>query len=65
MYIYFINTDKDFDLLRGRPVLPSGRMPHDNTACLDYSQNLAMSPIGAQCQDGLTDRPTDRLTVSK
>jgi hypothetical protein len=31
--------------------------PHDkqNRNCLDYTQNLVMSPRGAQCQDGLTD----------
>jgi hypothetical protein len=30
--------------------------------CLNYSQNLVMSPTGARCQDGLTDGLSDWLT---
>jgi len=43
-YIYDTNKDKDCDLLQDRPVLPSGRTPHDkqNRNCLEYSQNLVM-----------------------
>jgi len=45
------------DLLQDRPDLPGGRTSHDKQycTCLDYSQNLAMSPRRGQCQDGLTD----------
>jgi hypothetical protein len=51
-YVYTGNTDKDCDLLQDTPVLPSGRTPHDkqNRNCLEYSQNLVMSPTGAQRQ---------------
>jgi len=51
-----LDTDKDCDLLPDRSVLPSGRKPHDkqNLNCLDYSQNLVMSPGEAQRQ-GMTD----------
>jgi len=56
MYI-LLNTDKDCDLLQDRPVLSTGRTPHDkqNRSCLDYNQNLVISPRGAQRQDWLTD----------
>jgi hypothetical protein len=56
MYL-FIGTEKDCDLLQDRPVLSSGKMPHDrqNHNCLQYNQNLVVSPRGAQRQDGLTD----------
>jgi hypothetical protein len=52
------------DQLEDRTVLDLGRTPHDkqNRNCLDYSQNLVMSPRGAQCQGGPTDWPTDRQT---
>jgi len=30
-----------------------------NCICLDWNQNLGMSPGGAQRQDGRTDRQTD------
>jgi len=55
---YITNTDKDCDLLQERPILPSGKMPRDNNTAsvlINYSQNLVMSPRGAQCQDGRTD----------
>jgi len=52
MYIS-LDTDKDCGLLRDRPVLPTGRMPHDelNRNSLDYNQNLVMSSVGARSQD--------------
>jgi len=63
MYIS-LDTDKDCDLLHERPVLSTGRTPHDkqNRSCLDHNQNLVMSPGGANCQDGRTDGRTDRPT---
>jgi len=38
-YVYSANTDKDCDLTCDRPVLSSGRTPHDkeNRNCPDYS----------------------------
>jgi len=56
MYIS-LGTDKDCDVLHDRPVLSTGRTPHDkqNRNCLDYNQNLVMSPGGARSQDGLSD----------
>jgi hypothetical protein len=55
----------DCELLYDRSDLSTGRTPHDKQSrnCLDYSQNLVMSPGGAQCQDWLTDWLTDRLSV--
>jgi hypothetical protein len=52
-----LDTDKDCNLLRDRPVLSAGRTLHDkqNCYCLEYNQNLIMSPRGAQRPDGLTD----------
>jgi len=60
MYVCIANIDNDYYLLHDRPVLSTGRKPHDKQklSCLDYSQNLVMSPTGAQRQDWLTDRPT-------
>jgi len=48
-----VNRNKECDLLQDRPVLLTGRTPHDkqNRNYLDYSQNMVMSPRGAQCQD--------------
>jgi len=34
---------------------PSTQHDKQNRNCLDYSQNLVMSPGGTQRQDGLTD----------
>jgi hypothetical protein len=50
-------TGKEYDLLQDRPVLSTGKTPHDkqNRNCLEYNQNLVMSPRGAQRQDRLTD----------
>jgi hypothetical protein len=47
-YKYITKSDKDCDLLQDRIILPSGKTPHDkqNRNCLNYSQNLAMSPEG-------------------
>jgi hypothetical protein len=56
VHVYIsLNTDKDCDLLHDRPVLSAGRTPNDEQSlnCLDYNQNLVMSPRGAQRQDGL------------
>jgi hypothetical protein len=52
MYI-LLDTDKGRELLRERPVLSAGRMPHDkrNRSCLYYNQNLVMSPGEAEHQD--------------
>jgi hypothetical protein len=49
-FVYIVNTDKNCGLLYDRPVLLPGRKPYDkqNCNCLDYSQNLVMSPRGAQ-----------------
>jgi hypothetical protein len=60
MYIS-LDIDKDCDLLQDRPVLSAGKTPHDkqNLNCLDYNQNLVMSPRGDS-----TPRRTDSLTVS-
>jgi hypothetical protein len=33
-YRYITNINKDCGLLQDRPVLPSGKTPHDNTALL-------------------------------
>jgi len=51
-YVYIANRDKDCDLLHDRPILLTGRMPHNkqNCNCSDYNQNLFMSSGGAQCQ---------------
>jgi len=40
--------DKDCDLLHDRPVLSTGRMPHDkqNRICLDCNRNLVRVPEG-------------------
>jgi hypothetical protein len=56
-YVYIANTDKHCDLLHDRPVLSSRRTPHvrENRNCTDHSQNLVISPRGAERQDGLTD----------
>jgi hypothetical protein len=57
VHIYVsLDTDKDCDLLHVRPVLSTGRTPHDkqNRNFLDYIQNLVTSPGGAQPQR-LTD----------
>jgi len=56
MYIS-LDTEKHCDLLHDRPVLSTGRTPHvkQNRNCLDYSQNLVMSPGGAKCYDWRTD----------
>jgi hypothetical protein len=54
-----LDTDKDCDLLHDRPVLSTGRTPHDkqNRTCL-----VVMSPGGVQRQDGRTDGRTDWQT---
>jgi hypothetical protein len=63
------NTDKDCELLHDRPVLSTGRTPHDkqNRNCFDYNQNLVVCPgeestprLTDWLTDWLTDRPTDR-----
>jgi len=63
--VYIANTGKDCDLLCDRPVLSSGRMPHDkqNCKCLDYNQNLVMSLYRAQCQDRQADGIGRDLTL--
>lgn len=55
-----LDTDKDCDFVQDRPVLSTGRTPHDEQkrSWLDYNQNLAMSP-----RWGSTPRWTDGLTV--
>jgi len=52
MYL-LLDIDMNCDLLHNRPLLLTGRTPHDkqNRNCL----NLVMSLRGAQIQDGLTD----------
>jgi hypothetical protein len=58
MYICIYRlTDKDCDLLQDRPLLSTGRTSHgkQNRNCLDYSQNLVMSPGWVRRQRGLTD----------
>jgi hypothetical protein len=57
MYIS-LDTDKNCDLLQDRLVLLRGLTHHDkpNLNCLEYSQNLVISPGGARRKDGLTDR---------
>jgi hypothetical protein len=42
--MYIIKTDKDCDLLQDRPVLPSGKTPHEKQYCncFNYSQNLVI-----------------------
>jgi hypothetical protein len=52
-----LDTDKGCRLLHDKPVLLTGRIPHDkhNRNCLDYNLNLAMSPGRFRCQDGQTD----------
>jgi hypothetical protein len=52
MYI-LLDTDKECGLLYDRPLLSTGRKPHDiqNRNCLDYNQNLVMNPGVAQCAD--------------
>jgi hypothetical protein len=54
-YVYTAKTDKDYDLIHDRPIITDGRTSHDKQThnCLDYSQNLVMSPRGAECQDRL------------
>jgi hypothetical protein len=56
MYL-LLDIDMNCDLLHNRPLLLTGRTPHDkqNRNCL----NLVMSLRGAQIQDGLTDWLTD------
>jgi hypothetical protein len=56
MYIS-LDTDTDCDLLYDRTFLSTGRTPHEkqNRNCLDYNENLVMSPGGVRCQDWLTD----------
>jgi len=65
MYI-LLNTDKDCDLLQDRPVLSTGRTPHDkqNRKGLDYNQNLVMSPGGGSTP-GWTDWLTDWRSLVK
>jgi len=58
----YISLDIDMDCgLYMTPVLSTGKSPHDkqNRSCLDYNQNVVMSPGGAQRQDGRTGRLTD------
>jgi hypothetical protein len=57
MYI-LLDTDKECDPFHDRPVLSTGKTPHEkqNHSCLNYDQNLVMSPEGARREDGLTDR---------
>jgi len=65
MYIS-LDTNKDCDLLHNKPVLSTGRTPNEkqNRNWLDYSQNLVMSPRGAQSQDWLTVSCEVTLTCS-
>jgi len=65
MYIS-LDRDKDCHLLHDRPILSTGRPPHDkqNSNCLDYNPNLVMSPGGARRQDWLTDWPAVRCKVT-
>lgn len=57
MYVYIPNSDKGCDILQDRPILSTGKTTHDKQNCkyLNYNQNLAISPGGAQRQDCLTD----------
>jgi hypothetical protein len=57
MYMHITNTKKDCGFSQERPVLPSGKTRHDkqHRNCLDYSQNLFVSPRGVNAK-------TDRLT---
>jgi len=51
MYSYMsLDTDMDCDLLHDRPVLSTGRTPHDKK-----KKKLVTSPRGAQRQDGRTE----------
>jgi hypothetical protein len=62
MYIYFTNTDKDCDLLQDRPVLPTGKTPHDKPATvLTKVKILLYVPEGLNAK---TDWLTDWLTVA-
>jgi len=36
-----------------------------NLNCLNYSQNLVMTPRGSHCQEGLTDWPTVNCKVTQ
>jgi hypothetical protein len=59
-FVYIANTDKDCELVLDRPVLSTRKTAYDKQNCnyLDYNQNLVIIPLGAQCQDGPTDRPS-------
>jgi hypothetical protein len=48
------NTYKDCDTLHDRPILSTGRTPHDKQ---NHDKNLVMSSAGAQRQEAW---PTDR-----
>jgi hypothetical protein len=52
-----LDTDKGRGLLHDRALLSTGRTSSDkqNRNCLDYNQNLVMSPGGVRRQDGRTD----------
>jgi hypothetical protein len=58
-----LDTDKDCDLVQGRPILSTGKMPHDkqNRNCPFYSQTLIMNPGGAS-KPRRTDGRTDCLS---
>jgi len=55
MYIS-LDTDKDCDLLQGRPVLWSGRTPNDKTSAV-----LTKAKLWSRVLEGL-DAKTDGLT---
>jgi hypothetical protein len=50
-----LDTDRDCDLLQDRPVLNRGHPMTKLQLFFDYNQDLFMNPIGAWCQDWLTD----------
>jgi hypothetical protein len=52
MYILLTQTRIVTHVLHDRPILSTGRMPHDkqNHNCLDYNQNLVMSPGGSDAK---------------
>jgi hypothetical protein len=54
-FVYVANTGKDCDLLHDRPVLSTGRTPHDTKPQLSWQPDSGHEPRGAECQDGLND----------
>jgi len=55
-YVHIAKTGKACDLMLD-PSSLQGERPTTNkkSNCLNHSQNLVVSPVGAQRQDGLTD----------